>query len=311
MLKSKFSFGRVYVYFIFLCFFLALAIFFFSNPNIDNKSGTNNIAGMWIGLLFLTMCVFLFYTITKWAGIIRVYDEMITVNGILKRRKITKEEIRSIDFFAVKNLGSISGNSTTITTVIELTTGERIVLADFLYRNMCEIKQALNEQFKEKIKPFGPINKNRSNAALITTDEVFAGNQFTSINGIFLYGTAAGIVILGIAGKHIDASVFVPFIVIESMFYFGFGYQMYYFIISNDQLIIKNHFWFWYKRTYELDDIIEMNFEQPYRRSKALRITTKDFKTNLYSAGSLRKRNWLALKETAITLDMPYRDYNL
>ena len=53
----------------------------------------------------------------------------------------------------------------------------------------------------------------------------------------------------------------------------------------------------WVKRTYDVNDIIEANIERPYKRSTSLRITTRDFKTKLYPAGSLRQKHWNTLRK--------------
>lgn len=102
------------------------------------------------------------------------------------------------------------------------------------------------------------------------------------------------------ATEKIDSKywfAFVPTVICYS----GFGYQMFYFLISNQHLIIKNHFFPWLTKYYNLDDIIEIHFEQPWgyrsRRSKSLRVITKDFKTKLYSAGSLQEKHWRMLQQ--------------
>ena len=92
------------------------------------------------------------------------------------------------------------------------------------------------------------------------------------------------------------------------LFYWVSGIQMFYFVISDNNLIIRNHFFFWYKKYYSLDDIIEVNFESPYKRSDALRVTTSNFKSKLYSAGSLRSKTWDALKEKFIELGIPFKE---
>lgn len=82
-----------------------------------------------------------------------------------------------------------------------------------------------------------------------------------------------------------------------SIFYLGFGYRLDYFLISNEHIVVKNHFLPWINKSYDIDDIVEINFENPSKRSKSLRITTKNFKSKLYSAGSLREKKWIELKE--------------
>ncbi|MFI5133100.1 MAG: hypothetical protein ACHQEB_02135, partial [Chitinophagales bacterium] len=83
-----------------------------------------------------------------------------------------------------------------------------------------------------------------------------------------------------------------------------FGYQLHYFLFSNKNLIVKKHFFFWINKSYNIEDITEVNFEEANKQAKALRITTKDFKSKKYQAGSLREKDWNELKEKLKSMDI-------
>ena len=91
-------------------------------------------------------------------------------------------------------------------------------------------------------------------------------------------------------------------------FFFGMGTQMNYFLIDNGYLIIKNHYFAWLNRKVSLQDVVEVDIEQPNKRSTGLRIITRDFKSKLYGAGSLRDRNWEELLNDLKLIDIPVRD---
>jgi hypothetical protein len=76
------------------------------------------------------------------------------------------------------------------------------------------------------------------------------------------------------------------------LLFFIFGIQMNYFIIYDGKLIIKNHYFFWRQKIYDLNEIREMVIETPYRNSDSLRVITNEYSSTLFGAGSLRNNNW-------------------
>lgn len=78
----------------------------------------------------------------------------------------------------------------------------------------------------------------------------------------------------------------------------------YYFEISNNKLIVKNHILFTRKRTYNLDDISKVSVEDSYGFPDALRIVTKDYNSKKYFAASLYNSTWASLKETLEELNI-------
>ena len=168
---------------------------------------------------------------------------------------------------------------------------------DFLYHNVPELKQALQENFlsspgtaplfPEYAGGRAPLPSGEEDVA-----ERFAGNALLSVNGVltlicffipFLFYRPH-------AGNRY--AVLIAEMVVPVSLYFVLGTQMFYFKLSNEFLIIKNHFFPWYARGYKLDTIKDIVFESPYKRSNALRVTTKDFASKTFSAGSLRKDTW-------------------
>jgi hypothetical protein len=67
---------------------------------------------------------------------------------------------------------------------------------------------------------------------------------------------------------------------------------MNFFEIKYGKLIIKNHYFPWKKKEFDLKDIEEVSTETPYRRSTGLRIITYQFESKFYGAGSLRSHTW-------------------
>jgi hypothetical protein len=75
------------------------------------------------------------------------------------------------------------------------------------------------------------------------------------------------------------------------------SYQMNYFILTDNFLIVKNSIWLWQKDIYSLENIREIVFEKPNRLSISMRVITKDFKSKLYPSDSLKNKTWKQLRE--------------
>lgn len=313
MVTSKFKFVQVYLTLILIIVLIGFITFFFLHPHESFKTKFGaNISGVVFGFVFLILIVFIYYPFLKNLYTIEIIGQTIFLQRIFYKKEINEDDIKRIDLFSQKNLGIISGNATTIATLIELTNGEQIIIADVLYKNIDEIKQVLSENFKQKIQSENLVVNKKNNFVVESLgEEVFAGSQFTSVNGILFYGLMSFMFFIFFISGRLQNSVgylIRIYVFIFLMWYFILGFQMYYFVISSGNLIIKNHFWFWYKKNYSLDNISEVNFESPYNRSKALRITTNDFSSKLYSAGSLRKHHWQALKNKFISLAIPFKE---
>lgn len=79
--------------------------------------------------------------------------------------------------------------------------------------------------------------------------------------------------------------------------YLLFGYQLHYFKLSDNFLIATNHLWIWKQKKFRINEINEIVFEQSGNLPVSLRIITKDFKTKLFPAASLRNKTWRELQK--------------
>lgn len=287
MVKSKFGANIWFlVLFNLLAFFGMIYVLLFSDfLNIKN-SKIPPLLGI---LIFFCILLYAMSLIIKKVYLIKIDDGKISFWGFQRRIKISHEDIASINMFAKGNYYLLIGLDT-VNTEITLTTGKKIIIADPFYRNIGEIKCALLDSYKEKIIPYKSDNNRIPTNLAYTGDLKFAGNAYTSFNSIIFYCMTIFLLSLnGNAGYEIT----VPILFIM---YLLLGSQQNYFIVSENNFIVKNHFWIWYKRSYELENIIAVSFESPYRRSQGLRIIKNDFTSRLYSAGSLRERNWNELR---------------
>ncbi|MEA5401307.1 hypothetical protein VB776_00180 [Arcicella sp. DC2W] len=183
--------------------------------------------------------------------------------------------------------------------IIEFKNGTEKVLYDDLYENLWEIKSFLY-QVVEQQQAYQSFEVNQYEFIDLTSTEtkVFDGNQFTSFRGIILWFFVAYFVY---SIYSMTSNSYSPTIIYSVLFLIAgilfFSWMMNYIIITNDYLVIKNHnIWFW-QNIYALKDIEEIVFETARKSPNAIRIITKDFKSNSYKASTLSDTTWLQLKE--------------
>lgn len=187
---------------------------------------------------------------------------------------------------------------------IAMNSGERRVLFSKYYRNFPIILQGLQfikKQLKNNQKP----QLNGFEYKILDAPDIqnldmltkYDNNHWLSFNGIAIYGfTALMSYLVFTADRPIyPGGLFL--LGFTSLFWIGLGYQLHYFLLDNRYLVVKNHIWLLRTHTYRLSDINEIVFERPYRMSTSMRVNTKDFRTRLYPAGSLKTTTWQLLME--------------
>ncbi len=129
-------------------------------------------------------------------------------------------------------------------------------------------------------------------------EELFKGNPLLSLRGISLWGLIGffvGMMIFKIETPQIGFFIF--FILFGTFWFVLHSWMMHYFGLTKEYFVIRNHNYFWMQKIYRIDEIKEVVYESQGQQPNCLRIITKDFKNNLYPAGTLRDKTWLYLKE--------------
>jgi hypothetical protein len=184
-------------------------------------------------------------------------------------------------------------------TAILFNNGTEKILFDDMYSNSSDIKLFL-EQVVLKKQDFKPsiTNKISERSIRFANEEIFKGNQFTSLRGISLWG------LIGFSAFKLVTKWQSP--PIRLLIFFGvFGtfwfvlhsWLMHYFSLTKDYLVVRNHNFIWKVKIYRLTDIKEVVFETQGKQPNCMRIITKDFRNKLYPAGTLRDKTWLDLKD--------------
>jgi ABC-type multidrug transport system fused ATPase/permease subunit len=176
---------------------------------------------------------------------------------------------------------------------------ERKYIFDDIYSNSWEIKSFLKQVVVDK-KDFIELSNSTIDKNSLESDyyQTFKGNQFTSLRGISLW-TVVGLFAYMIANNKGPNTVGLTlFFLGFSAFWFTFNsYLMHYFQVSDNFFVVRNHNFIWMKKAYNLSDIKEIVFETQGKTPNCLRVITKDFRNRLFPAGTLRDKNWFALKD--------------
>ncbi len=181
---------------------------------------------------------------------------------------------------------------------------EKVFLWDDIYLNLSEIRLYLKENFKEKARDVEP--KTKVVALPFLEKKLYKGNSLFSISTLYLLII---IIALGIPFKsHIfNTGYFFTISIFVLIFFFTFGTQMNYFIVEDESITIKNHYFLWKHKVFKLIDINELVIEVQNRRSNCLRVITKEFESTKFAASTLRNKHWRAFRNDMIELGLPVR----
>jgi hypothetical protein len=227
--------------------------------------------------------------------LLKAWPDRLVIQRLFFHATIPKEDIVTIDLMGRKKLLSYSRLSSVI--VIDRKQGKKIILPDQDYRNTPEIKRALQHYYLAL--PADQPSHHRISDPEVSNQrlEKYAGKWLLSGNGISLCVLSLFAVWL-VFGTHAHAPVAGKsglLLLIIILLYIPFGSQLYYFQVSDQALVVKNHLYPRYNRMFSLVDIRSVGVEDPRPGRVILHITTKDFQAARFSADSLRKPQWKAL----------------
>lgn len=304
-LTSKIDFKQAGLLFTFsVLFFGAVSVILFQKGLSDLENGKAFFkTPLPVSVLLFSFSLYtIYYFIVVYPKIILTNDG-ITFKNILKTSFYDWSQIKDIKLTGKHPMHFLYLSMPMEATVINFKDGSKKVVWADNYRNTAIIRTALNT-VKQQLNLKQAVNldrlkipserNNRAEAAFLSYKE-FRGDLLTSMNGIIFFGWLLFILSMVASKPQIFLSnngailsiSFATVVICGIMIY-----QLHYFVITDTQVIIKNHIWVWANKVYELDEIVEIAIETPHKRSTSLRIIDKDFNSKLYPAGTLRDRTW-------------------
>lgn len=308
MLTSKYGVAHYYLPLgVYSLFYLAPTVLLIwpDLPGVDHGKYANDFGLFFVGLLVIGIAGVIF--LLSKAPVITIGPEYLVINYHLARKKrLLPVEIKQLDLITSARPVFLDLYDSSEATIIETIAGEKFTFFAAHYANMPAIRQALSDWAglaqptqPEPVPRSGPVEK---------TAERFAGNFFLVFGGIAFYEILVLLALAFIAIQNIGTFGFITAIAFLWLFSNIFGKQSYYFLISGDRLFIRNYLYPWSEKIVALPAVRDIKFERIPKRSNALRLTTHDFESSLYGAGSLRTKTWNALQERLAEHNIPVRN---
>lgn len=295
MIKSKFSFLSVYFSLAVICFFIFGAISGALIFGVQQSLST---------LVFGALAAFAGYYVIRQMIVIKVFPDRIELKSLLFRQTIFRDDIRTIDLGSRARTGFLSLKWSASAVVIKWGRSDEIVLSDTFYRNMPQVKQALHQNFLASSAGDTGFSDEMPGAVSLpegaeAAAATFAGHPLLNIQTILFL---VYIIVISIALRPIrsDAGSIVYSSILFVVFipmYLIVGRRLYYFKVSDEHLIVRNHFFPWYTKGFPFKDISNIVFESSIRRTAGLRVNTHGYFSRQYTGGSLQRTGWLGLQQ--------------
>lgn len=252
---------------------------------------SNQVNFHYFGLIFLLLIVVFDYFFIKNTPQISINQQEIVFG---KKRYLWSEIIE----IKISTKGKGFFYSHKESTKITFKNQDVIYIYDNHYANSSEIKSYIQQIVICKNPSFEHYRSVQINENLYSENLIaFKGNAIFSFTGIMMWGLIFFIAGLLALGQRNDLEMILRFSALSIFWFLLNSWMMYYFEISDEYFVIKNHYFLWIKKIYLLENIREIVYEQQGKQSNALRIITKDFKSERFIAGSLSNKKWLEMKD--------------
>lgn len=286
-IRSTYSISRLLLLLLFFCLatlFLCFIIYSDGNEKFHRKS--------WFPCIIFTIIFFLLLFAQ-----LSIPQLIINDIGIFFKPVIKKDSF--IEWVNIEKIELVPGNSSAESDGLTICKkdGSLVFIPASDYSNMPLIRRGL-EAVNRLNQPCGLIDKSITSADSFSSQHNLLGRKVFSGSPLLSVAVFSIISSVIIFISFWDGFFWMKVIPAISFLFFLCGWQMFYFILSGDQLIIRNHLWIWYKRSYAIKNIRGFIYE-PQRKgtSQTLRIVLKDFKTKAWQAESLKSKDWLSLKQ--------------
>lgn len=289
VVKSKYKLSHLLVALFFALIGFVSWFFFFNS--VDDKKFHN--LTLFVGIVFSLFFISIVYYLIN-VPLIIIQDSEIILKWIFKRKRNFKwTAIEKIDLISMT---SFNGEGATI----YLYDNSFYFIKTDDYGNMPLLRRTLQSYIKHYHKePFDYNAQSNANGKGLSLRDYKGNPWFTP----YMIGFYTGILLLLTIGV---ANIFGITVVAFASFIF-IGWRMFYFQLSNDRLVVKNHLWFWYKKEDEKNYIDSIIYERSKSgTSSALRVILKNFESKGWQAGSLREKDWQGLRDHIDNLSMKF-----
>lgn len=259
-------------------------------------------------LIFIPFVFYSIYYFLTYFPSFKIDKNGIEVSTIFKTKKYSWTEVKEIQITGKQPCKFLFVSMPVEATTINLIDNSVVYLWVDYYRNKSELRVVLERanDILQTNKQFSALNFNTDKpkfADQLVNDYIgreFNGNHILTFNGIVFYCWFGYFTYLILTLEKNSLNIMARLIAIPLVLLSIpalLSYQMHYFIIGQNFILIKNTIWLWKRDIYPLSDIKEVVIETPHRLSTSLRVITTDFRDKLYPAGSLSDTTWKELME--------------
>lgn len=318
-MKSKFSIAQTVLlpFFLFLFIFGLGGLSLYAGIAFLSKSDNGGFLLAGFGLVFLAMGIVAVNHYVLILNQIKINVKGISIQGLVKHKAYKWSEIDNIHLTG-KGFETFMFTSMPMEAIsIETKDGDRETILVKFYSNMDRIRTALhfiNIKIRNNepvtLDCFTPVERRKPAFVKSSSMTKYGGNHLLTLNGIMAHG---GLIFIfwiflfsggpmGMFGKSMLSAFMI-------LFCYGlYGYQLHYFYLDKEHVVVKNHIWLWRNDTFRLADIREIVFEEPHKISTSLRVITNNYETKLYPAGSIKRKSWSRLSQEFTNLGITVRN---
>jgi hypothetical protein len=242
------------------------------------------------GVIVICISIYFIYKYFKNVPVIKIDDRYISFN----RASFLLADIVDVHLTGKRNFPFV-GNFLMEAAMIQFNNGDTRLIYAGMYENSWELRSYLQQVVIDKkafiVQPEPAIQQAELDGELFNT---YKGIQFLTMQGIILWVCVVFFLFLALKSGKMPVYIFVA-LFLSFMFYI-LSRQMHYFKLSPKYLVVKNHNFFWKRDVYRLANIREVVFEAGGKMPISLRVITNEYKDQLYSADTLTRKSWRALK---------------
>lgn len=277
---------------LFFCVFLTAS---FGTILLMNSDRDLNEIRTVIGLIFILISIGMFLKVLNYFSTIKIDQTSISIVSILKTIKYPIKEFENIKISEIVEYYGFYVDRATI----EMKNKDKLNLYSFKYSNFSELRKFLavlkGENFN-RIK----IDENKSENKTDIKEYQFNDTHIVSFSGITFY-TFIICLFVGFFRSYetynISPIIYLELLITLLFILFIFTKNLNYFIITNEDLIIKNSIQFWKKDLFKLKNIQSIEiYEYNGQPGKSIVIKTYDYKVKEYVSENLWSKTWIDFK---------------
>ena len=277
---------------LFFCVFLTAS---FGTILLMNSDCDLNEIRTFIGLIFILISVGMFLIVLNYFSTIKIDQISVSVVSIFKTIKYPIKEFENIKISEIVEYYGFYVDRTTI----EMKNKDKLNLYSFKYSNFSELRKFLailkGENFN-RIK----IDENKSENKTDIKEYQFNDTHIVSFSGITFYVFTICLFVgffRSYKTYNISPIICLELLITLLFILFIFTKNLNYFIITNEDLIIKNSIQFWKKDLFKLKNIQSIEiYEYNGQPGKSIVIKTYDYKVKEYVSENLWSKTWIDFK---------------